>query len=92
MGAIFFTTTAGSRISIAYGIDFYRDLTSAALTTTMIIRDTMSFGIGYDVRSWVVSLRYQNAFILGACADFAEKYWSVIKKDADLDASHCLSK
>ncbi|KAJ3538869.1 hypothetical protein NM208_g5719 [Fusarium decemcellulare] len=47
MGVISFTTTAGSQMSIAYCIDCYRDLASEALATAIIIRNTMSFGIGY---------------------------------------------
>ncbi|KAM0428472.1 hypothetical protein ACHAPT_006832 [Fusarium lateritium] len=71
MGVISFTTTAGSQISIAYCIDCYRDLASEALATAIIIRNTMSFGIGYGVTPWVVNLGYQNAFILGAFAGLA---------------------
>lgn len=47
MGVISFTTTAGSQICIAYAIDCYRDLGAEALASVMIIRNTMSFGIGY---------------------------------------------
>jgi Na+/serine symporter len=47
MGVISFTTTAGSQISIAYCIDSYRDMGGEALATVIIIRNTMSFGIGY---------------------------------------------
>ncbi|KAK7224814.1 hypothetical protein V2G26_012817 [Clonostachys chloroleuca] len=71
MGIISFTTTAGSQISIAYCIDCYRDLASEALATAIIIRNTMSFGIGYGVTPWVVNLGFQNAFILGAFAGLA---------------------
>lgn len=47
MGVISFTTTAGSQISIAYTIDCYRDLGSEALASVIVVRNTMSFGIGY---------------------------------------------
>lgn len=47
MGTISFTTTAGSQISVAYTVDCYRDLAGEALVTVIIIRNTMSFGIGY---------------------------------------------
>ncbi|KIW36495.1 uncharacterized protein PV06_11262 [Exophiala oligosperma] len=66
MGTISFTTTSGSQASIAYLIDAYRDLSGEALVTVIIIRNTMSFGIGYAVTPWVVNLGYQNAFLLAA--------------------------
>ena len=47
MGTISFTTTTGSQISVACCIDCYRDLSAEAVATVMIIRNTMSFGIGY---------------------------------------------
>lgn len=47
MGTISFTTAAGSRTLIAYLIDAYRDLSSEALVTVILIRNTMAFGIGY---------------------------------------------
>ncbi|KAF4464169.1 HOL1 substrate-H+ antiporter [Fusarium albosuccineum] len=52
MGVISFTTTAGSQMSIAYCIDCYRDLASEALATAIIIRNTMSFGIGYGAEKY----------------------------------------
>ncbi|KAL1878112.1 hypothetical protein VTK73DRAFT_8073 [Phialemonium thermophilum] len=71
MGVISFITTAGSQISIAYCIDCYRDLGSEALASVIVVRNTMSFGIGYGVTPWVVNMGYQNAFILGAFAGLA---------------------
>lgn len=47
MGVVSFTTTAGSQMAIAYCVDCYRDMGSEALAAVMIIRNTMSFGIGY---------------------------------------------
>ncbi|KAL4884614.1 putative MFS transporter [Aspergillus karnatakaensis] len=71
MGVISFTTTAGSQMSIAYCVDCYRDLGGEALAAVIVIRNSMSFGIGYGVTPWVVNLGYQNAFILGAFAGLA---------------------
>ena len=47
MGVISFATTAGSQISIAYTIDCYRDMAGDAIAAVIVIRNTMSFGIGY---------------------------------------------
>lgn len=66
MGTISFTTTAGSQISVAYCVDCYRELSAEALATVMIIRNTMSFGIGYG---YVTSTRiYQNPHEAARCS------------------------
>lgn len=47
MGTISFLTTAGSQIAISYCIDAYKQLSGEALAGVIVIRNTMSFGIGY---------------------------------------------
>lgn len=47
MGFIGFTTTIGAVVSINYCIDSYRELSGEAIVTVIIIRNTMSFAIGY---------------------------------------------
>ena len=47
MGAIAFTNTLGVQISVSYCIDSYRELSGEAMVTVIIIRNTMSFAIGY---------------------------------------------
>ena len=47
MGVIAFTNTLGVQISVSYCIDSYRELSGEAMVTVIIIRNTMSFAIGY---------------------------------------------
>ena len=47
MGVIGFTNTLGAVISISYCIDSYRELSGEAIVTVILIRNTMSFAIGY---------------------------------------------
>ena len=42
--------------------------------TVIIIRNTMSFAIGYGVTPWVTNMGYQNAFILAAFAGLAQVF------------------
>jgi hypothetical protein len=42
------------------------------MVTVIIIRNTMSFAIGYGVTPWVTNMGYQNAFILAAFAGLAQ--------------------
>jgi hypothetical protein len=41
------TNTIGLQISLAYCVDSYRDLAGEAIITVILIRNTMSFAIGY---------------------------------------------
>ena len=47
MGVIGFTNTLGAVLSISYCIDSYRELSGEAIVTVILVRNTMSFAIGY---------------------------------------------
>lgn len=47
MGALGAAITIGCQLPISYCIDCYRDLGSDAIVTVILIRNTMSFAIGY---------------------------------------------
>ena len=47
MGLLGFTYTIGLQLSLSYCIDSYRELSGEAIVTVIIIRNTMSFAIGY---------------------------------------------
>ncbi|KAI1084682.1 putative MFS transporter [Whalleya microplaca] len=63
MGTAGFTTATGITLSVSYLIDTYRDISGDALTTCILIRNTMSFAIGYGITPWLDNLGYQNCFI-----------------------------
>ncbi|KAI1135859.1 putative MFS transporter [Hypoxylon sp. FL0543] len=63
MGTTAFANTMGVTLSVSYLIDSYRDISGDALTTCIIIRNTMSFAIGYGITPWLDNLGYQNCFI-----------------------------
>ena len=47
MGIIAVTNSLGVQISLSYCIDSYRELSGEAVVTVILIRNTMSFAIGY---------------------------------------------
>ena len=47
MGIIGFTNTMGLQLSVSYCIDSYRELSGEAIVTVILIRNTMSFAVGY---------------------------------------------
>ena len=72
MGVIAASNSIGVQLSVSYCIDSYKDLSGEAMVTVIIIRNTMSFAIGYGVTPWVKNMGYQNAFILAAFAGLAQ--------------------
>ena len=47
MGVLGFTNSLGIQVSISYCIESYRELSSEAIVTVTLIRNVMSFAIGY---------------------------------------------
>ena len=71
MGTTAFANTMGVTLSVAYLIDTYRDISGGSLTACIIIRNTMSFAIGYGITPWVEDLGYQDCFISAAFVGLA---------------------
>ncbi|KAI1087477.1 putative MFS transporter [Rostrohypoxylon terebratum] len=63
MGTTAFANTMGITLSVSYLVDTYRDLSGDALTTCILIRNSMSFAIGYGITPWLDGLGTQNCFI-----------------------------
>lgn len=72
MGLIGLSCSVAAQLPISYCIDSYKDLGADAIVSVIIIRNTMSFAIGYGVTPWVVNLGYQNAFLIAAFAGLAQ--------------------
>ncbi|KAI9739248.1 MAG: hypothetical protein M1834_007461 [Cirrosporium novae-zelandiae] len=72
MGVIACCNTIGITLSVNYCIDSYRDLSGEAIITVIVVRNTMSFAIGYGLTPWVTDMGYQNAFIVAAFIGLAQ--------------------
>ncbi|OKL62903.1 hypothetical protein UA08_01191 [Talaromyces atroroseus] len=72
-----FSSTAGITLSVNYLIDSYHEISGDAMATVIIVRNTMSFAIGYGITPWIDDMGYQNCFIsaafigMAACLVFA---------------------
>ncbi|KAJ5413724.1 hypothetical protein N7509_000351 [Penicillium cosmopolitanum] len=66
-----FTTTCGITLSVNYLVDSYRELSGIAIASVILVRNTMSFAIGYGITPWINNLGYQNCFISAAFAGMA---------------------
>ena len=66
-----FCNTCGVTLSVNYLVDSYREIGSDGLTSVILIRNTMSFAIGYGITPWLENLGYQNCFISAAFVGLA---------------------
>lgn len=62
----------GIQLSVSYCIESYKDLSGKAMFPVIIIRNPMSFAVGYGISPWVTDMGLQNAFILAAFAGLAQ--------------------
>lgn len=67
MGLLGFVNTCGASLAVNYLVDCYREMSGSALTTVIVVRNTMSFAIGYGITPWVDDLGRQDCFISAAC-------------------------
>lgn len=61
-----FGSACGITLSVNYLIDSYHEISGDAMATIILVRNTMSFAIGYGITPWVNNLGYQNCFISAA--------------------------
>ncbi|KAI7167696.1 MFS general substrate transporter [Hortaea werneckii] len=66
-----FCNTAGITLSVNYLVDSYHEISGDGMTTVMLIRNTMSFAIGYAITPWVDDLGYEGCFISAAFVGLA---------------------
>lgn len=71
MGALAACNVFGITLSVNYLIDTYHEISGDAMTTVIIVRNTMSFAIGYGITPWVEHLGLQNCFISAAFVGMA---------------------
>ncbi|KAG2125510.1 major facilitator superfamily domain-containing protein [Suillus clintonianus] len=62
MGIISCSTGIGSSLSIGYALDSYKDLGGEVMMAVILVRNTLSFAIGYGITPWL-HMGYQNTFI-----------------------------
>ncbi|CAI7666435.1 unnamed protein product [Penicillium viridicatum] len=66
MCILVFTSTCGITLCVNYFIDSYRELSGIAMASVILVRNTMSFAIGYGITPWIDNMGYQNCFISAA--------------------------
>ncbi|KAH7913793.1 major facilitator superfamily domain-containing protein [Hygrophoropsis aurantiaca] len=70
MGMISCSTGIGSSLSIGYALDSYKDLSGEVMMAVILVRNTLSFAIGYGITPWL-NMGLQNTFISAAFVGLA---------------------
>ncbi|KIX08469.1 uncharacterized protein Z518_03125 [Rhinocladiella mackenziei CBS 650.93] len=71
MGMLSCANGVGITLNCSYLIDTYHDLSGEAMTTVIIVRNTMGFAIGYGITPWIMNMGVQNCFISAAFVGMA---------------------
>jgi MFS family permease len=81
MGILSGSVAIGAQLTINYCIDSYKAISDSAIVSIMLIRNTMSFAVGYGVTPWVTNMGFQNAFLVAAFVALAQisLYFAMIK-------------
>lgn len=66
MGLIGGCGTISATASVTYAIDCYKEVASDSMATVIVIRNLMSFGIGYGITPWLKNQGYGKTFGEGA--------------------------
>jgi hypothetical protein len=72
MGLMSFGNSAGMQVSICYCMDSYKECSAEAMVTVMLIRNSMSFAVGYGITPWVMDLGLRDAFVVASCVAAAQ--------------------
>jgi len=72
MALIAATNNIGVQVNVDYCIVSYRDLSGEAIVNVILVRNTMSFAVGYGLTLWVTDMGLQSAFIVAAFAGLAQ--------------------
>ncbi|KAL5362171.1 major facilitator superfamily domain-containing protein [Aspergillus floccosus] len=60
------SNTCGITLSINYLVDSYGELSNDAMSSIMLVRNTMSFAMGYGITPWISNMGYKHCFISAA--------------------------
>lgn len=67
MGLVGFGLSVGGSIAVAYVVDCYEAIDGEALTSVMLIRNIIGFGLTFSVQPWIEGMGLRNTFILMGC-------------------------
>ncbi|KIK50273.1 hypothetical protein GYMLUDRAFT_209250 [Collybiopsis luxurians FD-317 M1] len=71
MGLLACTLAMGASIACSYAIDSYKAISAEAMVVVILVRNCMSFAIGYGITPWITNEGLRNCFIEAAFISLA---------------------
>lgn len=77
MGMVGFGLSVGGSVTMAYILDCYKDLAGEVVTTIIVIRNLVGFGLTFAIQPWISESGLQNTFIAVGLLSFTITIFSV---------------
>ncbi|KEQ98934.1 hypothetical protein AUEXF2481DRAFT_76810 [Aureobasidium subglaciale EXF-2481] len=71
MGLVGFGLSVGGTVTMSYILDSYKEIDTQVVTTIILLRNTIGFGVSFGIQSWINGMGLQNCFIMIGCLSFA---------------------
>ncbi|KAG9675611.1 MFS general substrate transporter, partial [Aureobasidium melanogenum] len=71
MGLVGFGLSVGGTVTMSYILDSYKEIDTQVVTTIILIRNIIGFGISFGIQSWIQGMGLQNTFVFIGCLSFA---------------------
>ncbi|KAH8674567.1 major facilitator superfamily domain-containing protein [Tricladium varicosporioides] len=86
MGMVGFGLSVGGGVTMAYILDCYKDIAGEVVTTIILIRNVIGFGITFGIQPWINGMGLQNTFVVVGLLSFVVTGFSMffIWKGKDL--------
>ncbi|KAJ4367292.1 hypothetical protein N0V83_006873 [Neocucurbitaria cava] len=63
LGMLAFSVICGGSITLSYAVDCFKEISGEAMTSVIIIRNTLGFAVSYAINPWIDAMGIQNCFI-----------------------------
>lgn len=77
MGLVGFGLSVGGTVTMSYILDSYKEIDTQVITTIILLRNIIGFGISFGIQSWIDGMGLQNTFIFVGCLSFAVTMFAV---------------
>lgn len=77
MGLVGFGLSVGGSVTMTYILDCYKDLAGEVVTTIIVIRNLVGFGLTFGIQPWISQSGLQNTFIAVGMLSFTITIFSV---------------
>lgn len=77
-GLVGFGLSVGGAVTMSYILDCYKEIDTQVVTTIILLRNIIGFGITFGIQPWIDGMGLQNAFIFVGCLAFTVTMFAVV--------------